>query len=97
MNSGHRIGVLTALYTYWNWLKTTKIHLTLARDYKKAQKLYKQKRSEFLSRSILFHDKVVEWEAKAAQAGRYEDGIVKGIYEHKEQGKLQSSNDGTSV
>ncbi|KAE9398182.1 hypothetical protein BT96DRAFT_822298 [Gymnopus androsaceus JB14] len=41
MNSGHRIGVVTAHYTYWNWLKIVKMHITHVTGYKQALQLFK--------------------------------------------------------
>ena len=91
MNSGHRIGYITAHYSYWNWLKITKIHEALMRDYAHAREQFQQTCAEFLSRAIHHYNKRDHWESIARQSAVYPNGIVKGIYQHHEQGSTTLS------
>ncbi|KAE9384435.1 hypothetical protein BT96DRAFT_892463 [Gymnopus androsaceus JB14] len=82
MNSGHRIGVVTAHYTYWNWLKIVKMHITHATGYKQALELFKLKRQVFLSLTISYHERIHGWMQKANKAKRLPNGSIQGIYQH---------------
>ncbi|KAE9384315.1 hypothetical protein BT96DRAFT_1008199 [Gymnopus androsaceus JB14] len=82
MNHGHRMGVITAHYTYWNWLKTVKMHITLADQYREAKELFEEKHEVFLRLCVSFEDRIPGWLTLEKMSPRLPNGIVKNIYEH---------------
>ncbi|KAJ3760135.1 hypothetical protein EV360DRAFT_81473 [Lentinula raphanica] len=82
MNHGNRIGTITLNYTYWNWLKITRMHLALLKAYKEARELFQEKRQSFLSLCVLYSHWIPSWVEIAQNAPRLPNGIVQGIYEH---------------
>lgn len=82
MNNGHRMGVITFHYSYWNWLKITKMHVSLFKVYKEARELFQEKRNIFLSLCILYEDQIAEWQEMARKAKHRPNGIIEGIYQH---------------
>ncbi|KAJ3766473.1 hypothetical protein FB446DRAFT_794081 [Lentinula raphanica] len=84
MNHGNRIGTITLNYTYWNWLKITRMHLSLLNAYKEARELFQDKRQSFLSLCVLYSTRIPDWMEIARAAPRLPNGIVQGIYEHTE-------------
>ncbi|KAJ3765495.1 hypothetical protein FB446DRAFT_709415 [Lentinula raphanica] len=84
MNHGNHIGTITLNYTYWNWLKITRMHLSLYKAYKEAHELYQDKRQAFLSLSVLYSQRTPKWIEFAQTAPCLANGIIQGIYEHTE-------------
>ncbi|KAJ3765937.1 hypothetical protein FB446DRAFT_602955, partial [Lentinula raphanica] len=84
MNHGNRTGTITLNYTYWNWLKITRMHLWLLKAYKEARELFQDKRHSFLSLCVLYSTRIPDWMEIARAAPRLPNGIVQGIYEHTE-------------
>ncbi|KAJ3833683.1 hypothetical protein F5878DRAFT_546120, partial [Lentinula raphanica] len=84
MNHGNRIGTITLNYTYWNWLKITRMHLSLFKAYKEARELFQEKRQSFLSLCVLYSHRKSTWMEIAQTAPRLPNGIIQGIYEHTE-------------
>ncbi|KAJ3833141.1 hypothetical protein F5878DRAFT_665910 [Lentinula raphanica] len=84
MNHGNRIGTITLNYTYWNWLKITRMPLSLLKAYKEARELFQDKRHSFLSLCVLYSHRVSDWLEIYRTAPHLPNGIVQGIYEHRE-------------
>ncbi|KAJ3825993.1 hypothetical protein F5880DRAFT_1477138, partial [Lentinula raphanica] len=82
MNHGNRIGTITLNYTYWNWLKITRMHLSLLKAYKEARELFQDKRQSFLSLCVLYSHRISDWMEIAQSAHRLPNGTVQGIYQH---------------
>lgn len=86
MNTGHRIDALTIHYSYWNWTKSTKIHLALSTAYQEVVELFDEKRQVYLSSCVRFSHRIPAWEASVAQKERLSNGIIGDIYQHHLQG-----------
>ncbi|KAJ3833367.1 hypothetical protein F5878DRAFT_546684, partial [Lentinula raphanica] len=82
MNHGNRIGTITLNYTYWNWLKTTRMHLSLLKAYKEGRELFQDKRQSFLSLCVLYSHRISDWTEIARTAPRLPNGTIQGIYQH---------------
>ncbi|KAJ3710758.1 hypothetical protein C8R42DRAFT_596813 [Lentinula raphanica] len=92
MNHGNRIGTITLNYTYWNWLKITRMPLSLLKAYKDARELFQDKRQSFLSLCVLYSHRVSDWLEIYRTAPRLPNGIVQGIYEHRESKGMTASS-----
>ncbi|KIK55120.1 hypothetical protein GYMLUDRAFT_62724 [Collybiopsis luxurians FD-317 M1] len=88
MNSSHRIGVLTFHYGFWNWTKTTRMHLSLATTYCTARDLFAEKRRAYLSSCVQHHTRILEWVKQVDAKDQLPNEIVTDIYQHHLQGRF---------
>lgn len=84
MNAGHRIGVLSAVYTFWNWGKTIQMHITLKRRYTDAKQRYTKKRNEFIALCVLNYKRIPGWLEFEATKSCLPNGTVRDIYQHSD-------------
>ncbi|KAE9398647.1 hypothetical protein BT96DRAFT_994712 [Gymnopus androsaceus JB14] len=97
MNHGHRIGVITAHYTYWNWQKIIKTHISLTDDYRNANELFQEKSDFFLQLCVSFADRIPGWLELERNSQRLPNGIVEGIYEHSESKAPSKEKQGIAI
>lgn len=92
MNHGHRMGVITSHYTYWNWQKIIKSHISLTDDYRDATEIFEEKSNFFVQLCVSFSERIPEWLEFEKTLPRLRNGIVVGLYKHSEsKGMLRLS------
>lgn len=84
MNHGHRMGVITSHYTYWNWQKIIKSHILLTDQYRDATEIFEEKSNLFIQLCVAFAEMIPQWLEFEKTLPRLPNGIVEGLYDHSE-------------